>query len=1124
MNTTLKVIVIGALAAAGITAAALLLTCHKEEIPLIEIVSVPEEMLENLAAVSVQVSSDLSGISSVSFSHDTRYIATGSRDGVVRIWEATAGKQIRMLSLGESSINALAFSPETLACGSDDGMIYICEIKTGKVVYTLQTAAVSALEYGKNGKEIIALLKNGDVQYWDSGKGTLLRSVSSELRDFSAAALAGSGSQILSAAGSSAQLTPHRTQFSTTPGEILSLALSGDGTRAAAADAQGNISIYDTATGALLKTLTSADKNYALALSADNRILLSGSDSGTTRLWDIEAGIEVVQYISKENEWACKAAQSGFYNASSHGDELLTVYAGDDSYNLSKFSEKLFRPDVVLSVIKGLLHGTPVDLPPDTLQTIIADIKENPLPEVQILESTPQRVNSWKATLKVKIIVHEGGAGIIKVHNRNVLTGLFSNIQEQLERTYTEKGNVCYEVSLDVPVSAGSNPIEVAVYNGKNSVQSESAKVDIVSSWSGTNSKPVLHVVLVAIKEYQNPKFNLTYTIDDAKALEELFIAQKNGNLYGDVKVHTLYNNAVTKAGFYNFFAKELVPQVNPGDMLVFFFSGHGDVRDGDFYFVPWDSEGIDTSMEKNIARADIVGNILKLNVKDALILLDACKSGQILEMESPVGRLLRDLEQKAIIAAAEGDQSAQELLELGHGVFTWAILKGFGGEAANGSGRHIGAQELASYVEEAVPAKMEEFASSSNASKGFQIEDVKSQKPTAIMPARDFRLVDRRLNPGKIVIRSADAGRVSIVSTTSVSGEEFDITAGTTIIKERKEDTYRVSIVYSNGYVDPQQVLMVENEEEYPVNFTYKVPPLQVKKTPKEEATILVASGTAHYEKREYDPAIRDYTEAIRIYPSFYEAFYNRGDAYDEKRQYDQAIADYTEAIRLNSSSEKAYIQRGIVYQKKGNYDQAIADFTKAAQINPQYATAFYNRAYVYFYQKKDYDKAIADSTEAIKIRPAYAEAFFLRGNVHYAKNNYDQALADLSQAIQLRNSYTEALYTRGNVYRDRKEYDKAITDYTAAIRLKNNYAEAFYNRANVYQELKEYDKAIADYSSAINVRSSYADAFNNRGTVYLVQKLYDQAIADFDAALKINPNHPLALANRRKALLTKQ
>ena len=60
-------------------------------------------------------------------------------------------------------------------------------------------------------------------------------------------------------------------------------------------------------------------------------------------------------------------------------------------------------------------------------------------------------------------------------------------------------------------------------------------------------------------------------------------------------------------------------------------------------------------------------------------------------------------------------------------------------------------------------------------------------------------------------------------------------------------------------------------------------------------------------------------------------EAYTNRGIAYAQKSEYEKAITDFTEAIRLKPNSALAYNNRGNAYQKIGEKTKADADFAKA-------------------------------------------------------------------------------------------------------------------------------------------------------------------------------------------------
>src|ERR1700704_4530674 len=57
-------------------------------------------------------------------------------------------------------------------------------------------------------------------------------------------------------------------------------------------------------------------------------------------------------------------------------------------------------------------------------------------------------------------------------------------------------------------------------------------------------------------------------------------------------------------------------------------------------------------------------------------------------------------------------------------------------------------------------------------------------------------------------------------------------------------------------------------------------------------------------------------------------EAFNNRGVAYRLRSDYDRAIADYAQAIKLNAKFVAAFVNRGVAYDKKGDFDRAIQDY----------------------------------------------------------------------------------------------------------------------------------------------------------------------------------------------------
>jgi hypothetical protein len=126
-----------------------------------------------------------------------------------------------------------------------------------------------------------------------------------------------------------------------------------------------------------------------------------------------------------------------------------------------------------------------------------------------------------------------------------------------------------------------------------------------------------------------------------------------------------------------------------------------------------------------------------------------------------------------------------------------------------------------------------------------------------------------------------------------------------------------------------------------------------------------------AWWYKKQYDRAIADYTEAIRLDPKFHYAYYHRGVAWSDKKQYDRAIADYTDAIKLDPKYANAYAHRGDAWLDKNDYESAIADFTDAIMLDPNNLTAHNNRGYAWE-RKGNKQRAIEDYRRTLAIDPS--------------------------------------------------------------------------------------------------------------------------------------------------------
>ena len=261
-----------------------------------------------------------------------------------------------------------------------------------------------------------------------------------------------------------------------------------------------------------------------------------------------------------------------------------------------------------------------------------------------------------------------------------------------------------------------------------------------------------------------------------------------------------------------------------------------------------------------------------------------------------------------------------------------------------------------------------------------------------------------------------------------------------------------------------------------------------------------LINAGNAHYQQQDYDRAIADYSEAIRIEPSNAGALTNRGHAWYCKQQHDRAIADYSQAIAVDAKFHHAYSGRGSAWLAKGDFDRALADFTNAVALDPRFALYYANRAGAW-YSKQDFDSALDDYNDAIHFDPHFAYAFCWRGFTRLARQERDRT-ADGTYQLD-RPSLRSPAGSKA-----RLGYDQAIDDFYEAMRLDPNDPWAFLGRGATWRCLEEYDKAIGDYSEAIRLDPNFVYAYVNRGHAYREKQAYRSAIADFESGMRIAPN----------------
>ena len=120
---------------------------------------------------------------------------------------------------------------------------------------------------------------------------------------------------------------------------------------------------------------------------------------------------------------------------------------------------------------------------------------------------------------------------------------------------------------------------------------------------------------------------------------------------------------------------------------------------------------------------------------------------------------------------------------------------------------------------------------------------------------------------------------------------------------------------------------------------------------------------------------AVKSYDEAIKLRPSFHDAFRDRGAALAQLTRTEEAIESFDEALRIKPDDYKSWTSKGITLYSAGRHLEAFAAFDKAIGFNE-------NDFFAWFYRGLAAEKlgrkqeAIKSYERAIEIKPDFQPA----------------------------------------------------------------------------------------------------------------------------------------------------
>lgn len=269
---------------------------------------------QNPASVENTTPAHSDAVTALAFSHDGKWLASGSADSSVMLWEVESGRHARTLRGHVKEVSAVEFSPsgKLIASAGEDGEIKIWELDTGQEVATLSDvdAGWKALQFSSDGRQITCWrwLRNPRAglehteKTWDLRTQQIVRQRKEQLAAGAPAVTSPDGRWVVSPSWSREEywvkLYDTKTQdfklLSAHKGEVLAVMFSRDSRWLASASRDKTVKIWDPSRRRVLHTLKGhRDHVLCIAFSPDGRFLASGSKDKTLKLWDVEAGTEI---------------------------------------------------------------------------------------------------------------------------------------------------------------------------------------------------------------------------------------------------------------------------------------------------------------------------------------------------------------------------------------------------------------------------------------------------------------------------------------------------------------------------------------------------------------------------------------------------------------------------------------------------------------------------------------------------------------------------------------------------------------------------------------------------------------------------------------------------------------
>lgn len=248
-------------------------------------------------------------VAATRISPDGRLLGSGSTDYKLQLWDIATGMPLQVLDDYSGKSSTLIFSPDSSLMAfrpkSDSAIIRLWNTVTGELCRTLgdHSSAVDRVVFSPDCQRLASIDEEWTITLWDITSGERLYSLDGD-GSWVCIAFSRNGTKLASSSGNLVRVWDTKTgrlqqELKGHKSKITAMAFTADERFIVSGSIDAKVRIWDLATDTLSQTLQDCGAINQLAISSNGRFLVSGTLSQTIRLWDRDT--EKLLYASNGN-------------------------------------------------------------------------------------------------------------------------------------------------------------------------------------------------------------------------------------------------------------------------------------------------------------------------------------------------------------------------------------------------------------------------------------------------------------------------------------------------------------------------------------------------------------------------------------------------------------------------------------------------------------------------------------------------------------------------------------------------------------------------------------------------------------------------------------------------------